>query len=482
MSNPIVEMNAIELSRAVHAKKVSCREVMAAYIDHIEKTNPHVNAIVTLVDPDELLKQAGVRDAELAAGTDRGWMHGFPQAVKDLMPTQGIRTTMGSLIFKDFVPEADGVIVSRMERDGAIIIGKTNTPEFGYGSQTYNELFGPTANPYDGQKTSGGSSGGAAAALATRMQAVTDGSDFMGSLRNPAGWCNVCSLRPSIGAIPSGAGDLFSNTMGTCGPMGRRVADIALLFSTMAGYDARFPLSRDPDPRFRELTPENAREKLTADQKGVRVAWLGDWSGYFPVDPEIMTLCRAAVEKMTEFGAVVEDVPAFWNMDEFWDKIWIPIRHYCANSLKPFYDTCRQSLLKPESRWEYEDGLSMSAGDVYRAFEKRTEYLHAMLKVYEKFDYVVTPTAVCFPFDKTIHWPATVNGRAMKTYHNWMQIVTPWTMGGNAVCTMGAGFGAAGLPIGIQIVAAPHKEWELLQFAQAYESVTNFVAKYPPEF
>ncbi len=482
MSNPVVEMSAIELSKAIHAKKVSCREVMSSYLDHIDKTNPRVNAIISRVDSAELLKQAEAKDAELAAGNDNGWMHGFPQAVKDLVPTKGIRTTKGSLALKDWVPTADGAIVSYMKRDGAIIIGKTNTPEFGYGSQTYNEVFGPTANPYDESRTSGGSSGGAAAALAVRMQAVTDGSDFMGSLRNPAGWCNVCSLRPSIGAIPSGAGDLFSNTMATCGPMGRSVADIALLYNTMAGYDARFPMSREADARFRELTPENAVKLLTKDQKGARVAWIGDWGGYFPVDPEIMALCRAAVEKMTEFGAVVEDIPAFYDMDEFWDKIWIPIRHYCANSLKGFYDKCKQSLLKPESRWEYEDGQQMTAGEVYRAYEKRTEFLHAMLKVYEKYDYIITPTAVCFPFDKNIHWPEVVNGKAMKTYHNWMQIVTPWTMGGNAVCTMGAGFGKAGLPIGLQIVAAPHKEWELLQFAQAYEGVTNFVAKFPPKY
>lgn len=482
MSNPVVEMNAVELSRAIHARKVSCREVMASYLDHIGRTNPRVNAIVTLVDPNVLLKQAEEKDAELAAGNDNGWMHGFPQAVKDLMPTKGIRTAKGSLALKDWVPDADGAVVTSMKRDGAIIIGKTNTPELGYGSQTYNEVFGATGNPYNDSLTCGGSSGGAAASLALRMQAVADGSDFMGSLRNPAGWCNVVSLRPSIGAVPSGGTELFTNSMATNGPMGRSVADIALLFNTMAGYNPRFPLTRDPDSRFRALTPENAREKLTASQKGARVGWIGDWDGYFPVDPEIMKLCRAACEKMTEFGAVVEDVPSFYNMDEFWDKIWLPIRHYCANSLKNFYDMCKQSLLKPESRWEYEDGLGMSAGDVYRAFEKRTEFLHRMLAVYEKYDYIVSPTAVCFPFDKNVHWPEKVGGRAMKTYHNWMQIVTPWTMGGNAVCTMGAGFGAAGLPIGIQIAAAPHREYELLRFAQAYEDVTNFAAKFPPEF
>ena len=482
MSNPVVELSAVELSKAIHAKKVSCHEVMASYLDHIDKTNPRVNAIITRVDSDTLMKQADEKDAELAAGKDNGWMHGFPQAVKDLVPTKGIRTTKGSLTLKDWVPAADGALVSAMKRDGAIIIGKTNTPEFGYGSQTYNEVFGATGNPYDESRTCGGSSGGAACSVALHMQSVADGGDFMGSLRNPAGWCNVCSLRPSMGAIASGGTELFTNSMSMNGPMGRSVADIALLFNTMAGYNPRFPLTREPDARVRALTVDNVHEALKSDQKGVRVAWLGDWSGYFPVDPEIMKLCREAVERMTEFGAVVEEIPSFYNMDEFWDKIWIPIRHYCANSLKGVYDKCKQSLMKPESRWEYEDGLNMSAGAVYRAFEKRTEFLHTMLKVYEKYDYIITPTAVCFPFDKNIHWPETVNGKAMKTYHNWMQIVTPWTMGGNAVCTMGAGFGSAGLPIGLQIVAAPRREFELLQFAAAYESVTHFVDRFPAKY
>mgnify|MGYP002320641098 FL=1 len=231
-------MTAVDLSKAIHARKVSCREVMASYLDHIDKTNPRVNAIVTRVDGEVLLEEAGKKDAELASGRDNGWMHGFPQAVKDLVPTKGIRTTKGSLLLKDWIPDADGAIVTAMKRDGAIIIGKTNTPEFGYGSQSYNEVFGATGNPYDENRTSGGSSGGAACAVALRMQAVADGSDFMGSLRNPAGWCNIVSLRPSIGAVPSGGTELFTNSMSTNGPMGRTVADVALLFATMAGYDA----------------------------------------------------------------------------------------------------------------------------------------------------------------------------------------------------------------------------------------------------
>lgn len=483
MSNAVVEMTAVDLSKAIHARKVSCREVMASYLDHIDKTNPRVNAIVTRVDGEVLLEEAGKKDAELASGRDNGWMHGFPQAVKDLVPTKGIRTTKGSLLLKDWIPDADGAIVTAMKRDGAIIIGKTNTPEFGYGSQSYNEVFGATGNPYDENRTSGGSSGGAACAVALRMQAVADGSDFMGSLRNPAGWCNIVSLRPSIGAVPSGGTELFTNSMSTNGPMGRTVADVALLFATMAGYDAKFPLSREADPRVKALTPANVREALKKDQKGVRVAWIGDWGGALPTEPGVMETCRAAVERMKDFGAVVEDIKPFYNMNEFWETIWLPIRHYCASSLKPWYDKCRQNLMKPESRWEYDGSLTMSAQEVYRAFEKRTEFYHAMLKVYDDYDYIVSPTACCFPFDKNVHWPETINGTPMRTYHNWMEIVTPWTMGGNAVCTVPAGFGGANrLSISLQLAAAPHREFEALQFASAYEAVTGFADKFPPEF
>ena len=193
------------------------------------------------------------------------------------------------------------------------------------------------------------------------------------------------------------------------------------------------------------------REALKKDQKGVRVAWIGDWGGALPTEPGVMETCRAAVERMKDFGAVVEDIKPFYNMNEFWETIWLPIRHYCASSLKPWYDKCRQNLMKPESRWEYDGSLTMSAQEVYRAFEKRTEFYHAMLKVYDDYDYIVSPTACCFPFDKNVHWPETINGTPMRTYHNWMEIVTPWTMGGNAVCTVPAGFGGANrLSIGLQ--------------------------------
>jgi hypothetical protein len=254
MSNPatkptdIVMMDAVALSRAIHAKKVSCAEVMGAYLDHIDALNPKVNAIVSLQDRGDLMQQAKARDEQLARGEDCGVMHGFPQAVKDLTATKGIRTTQGSRIFKDFVPTADAIIVERAKRAGAIIIGKTNTPEFGLGSNTYNDVFGRTLNAHDQTKTAGGSSGGGAVAVALHMLPVADGTDHGGSLRNPAAYNNIFGFRPSFGRVPAQQLDGFYAVMGTPGPMARNVPDLAMLLSVQAGYDARAPLSNEQDP------------------------------------------------------------------------------------------------------------------------------------------------------------------------------------------------------------------------------------------
>jgi len=212
-ANSIIEMSGWELSRQIHEKKVSCRDVMAAYLDHIVNVNPRVNAIVALQDRDGLIKQAGKKDESLATGRSDGWMHGFPQAVKDMEETKGIPTTFGYRAFKDFVPSFDSIVVERMKKAGSVVIGKTNTPEWGFGSNTYNEVYGATGNPYDHSLVSGGSSGGAACALAMRMQPVADGSDYMGSLRNPAGFCNVYGYRPSWGRVPNSGFELFVNNL-----------------------------------------------------------------------------------------------------------------------------------------------------------------------------------------------------------------------------------------------------------------------------
>ncbi len=285
----IVMMDGHELSQAIAAKRVSCAEVMTAYLDHIGRFNPKVNAIVSMRDRADLMKEARERDAQLARGQSMGWMHGFPHAVKDLAAAKGLPLTMGSPILKDFIAPADAIHVERMKRAGAIIIGKTNTPEFGLGSQTYNPVFGTTLNPYDLTRTPGGSSGGACVSLALRMLPVADGSDSGGSLRNPAAYCNVFGFRSSFGRVPSEASDVFYANFGVSGPLARNVPDLAMLLSIQAGYDPRVPLSNRQDP-------QQFAGSLKRDFKGVRIAWPGDFGGYLAFEPGVLDLCKTALK------------------------------------------------------------------------------------------------------------------------------------------------------------------------------------------
>src|SRR5262245_2123579 len=268
-SSSLVMMSALGLAEAIRARQLSCVEVMSAYLDHIQRINPLVNAIVALRDRDDLLAEAKEKDAQIARGEATGPLHGLPFAVKDLFPVKGMRTTLGSLVLKDFVTHADSVMVTRLRKAGAIIIGKTNTPEFGLGSHTYNAVYGATRNAYDQSRSAGGSSGGAAVGLALRMLPLADGSDYGGSLRNPAGWNNVFGFRTSFGRIPADGRDAWLPSMGVLGPMARDVRDLAMLLSVQSGYDDRVPLSMD-------ASPATFQTPLETELKGKRIAWVGD--------------------------------------------------------------------------------------------------------------------------------------------------------------------------------------------------------------
>jgi amidase len=295
-SQDITQYGALDLSRAIHTKHVSCREVMLATLAQVDRLNPQSNAVVSRVAPDVLLQQAQERDAQLARGESIGWMHGIPQAIKDLANVAGLRTTLGSPLMKDFVASEDGLMARRMKAAGAIVIGKTNTPEFGLGSHTFNEVFGPTRNAWNPGKSAGGSSGGAAVALAQRLLPVADGSDFMGSLRNPAGWNHVFGMRPSQGRVPmSPAQDVFIAQLGTEGPMGRHVRDVAMLLSVQAGADPASPLSLTGDPAV-------FAGSLDSDPKGQRVGWLGDLQGYLPMENGILEICQIGLEQLFGHG------------------------------------------------------------------------------------------------------------------------------------------------------------------------------------
>ncbi|MGD0119830.1 MAG: amidase [Candidatus Binatus sp.] len=470
----IVNLDAVALARAIKSKQVSCVEVMNAYLDRIEGLNPRVNAIVSLQPREDLLKQAANRDAQLARGEYLGWMHGFPHAVKDLEPTRGIRTTMGSPLFKNFVPREDSIMVERIRRAGAIIIGKTNVPEFGLGSQAYNPVFGTTLNAYDQSKTSGGSSGGAAVALALRMIPVADGSDNGGSLRNPAVWNNVFGLRTSFGRVPSLYNEVFIPTISVHGPMARTVPDLAMLLSVMAGYDARTPLSIREDPA------EFARP-LARDFKATRIGWVGDFGGHIPFDPGVLDLCKSALKVFESLGCVVETAVPDYPIEPVWDG-WRKIRGWQIAAMlnAPYADPARRALMKPELQWEIENGLKATAFEIVEANVVRTAWYQAVRRFFEKYDFMLAPAGQVFPFDASIHWPKEVGGVSMDTYHRWMQVMIPISMSGCPALGATTGFNERGLPMGIQIVAPNHCELACMQLAHVYEQATNWATKRPP--
>jgi amidase len=473
-ASDIVSMDGAGLSRAIRLKQVSCVETMKAYLAQIERLNHKVNALVALQEPEQLLLQAAERDAELARGQHRGPLHGIPHAVKDLQPVKGIRTTQGSPIFRDFVPTGDSLMVERLRSAGAIFIGKTNTSEFGLGSHTYNPVYGITRNAYDQSRSAGGSSGGAAVALALRMLPFADGSDFGGSLRNPAGWNNVLGFRTSIGRVPRDSRETWLPSMSVTGPMARTVRDLALLLSVQAGYDARIPLSMDGEGTFFD-------RHLEEDCSGKRVAWGGDLSGALPCEPGVLEVCEKAARKFEALGCRVQHAHPEFDFDLLWQAV-VKLRGWLeGGALLVYYqDPATRALLKPEAIFEVETGLKLSAYDITAASLVRSEWYQAVRRFFERYDFLILPTAQTFPFAADIHWPQRVAGKRMQTYHEWMKGTLLVTMSGCPSLAVPAGFNAAGLPIGIQIIGPNRRELDCLRLGQAYEAATHWTKAKPP--
>ena len=475
MSEPIVEWSAIALSDAIHAREVSCVEVMRSYLDQIDRLNPRVNALVALRDPDACLAEARAADDALARGDDRGWMHGFPQAPKDIAPVAGLVTTSGSPIHRDRVTTVDALPNARVRAAGAIFIGRSNTPEFGLGSNTYNPVYGLTRNAFDGSRIAGGSSGGAAVALALRMLPVADGSDMMGSLRNPAGYNNVYGFRPSFGRVPNWpVDDVFFAQFSTIGPMARSVADVARLLAVQAGPDARVPFSlRDPGLGF--AVP------LRAPRAGLRIGWLGDLDGRLAIEPEVLSLCRGALAVLRTIGCDVEATTMDFPAERLWDA-WLTLRSasVAASHGMHFDDPDERALLKPEALWEIERGRGLSALDVQRASAERTAWYASFVDLFERFDVLALPSAQMLPYDSSLPWPATIDGRAMDTYHRWMEVVVPATMGGLPALCVPAGFSDSGLPIGLQLIGPARADRALLELGHAYEAACPWAGRRSP--
>lgn len=464
-SSDLCFLSARDLAAKIKSRDVSCTEVMEQTLARIKEVNPRVNAINTL-SREQAVKTAALADA--VPDGERGLLHGLPMAIKDLAETKGMRTTFGSPLFENHVPSFDQLFVTRLRNAGANIIGKTNTPEFGAGSQTFNPIFGVTRNPYDLTKTVGGSSGGAAGALASRMTALSDGSDLGGSLRNPAAFCNVVGFRPTPGRVPSYPDRNAWNPLPALGPMARTVDDVALLLSVMARPDPRCPLSLD-DPGALFDVP------LARDWRGVRLAWTPDL-GCVDVAPEILATCEAALTTFKDLGVdMSEDCPDVSDGADIFQTLRAV---QFASAFSDAYDHARDKL-KDTIIWNIEKGLSLSAVDVGKAEMARTKLYDRVLAFFEIYDFLVLPTTQVAPFDVGTPWVAEINGKKQDTYLDWMMICSIITLTGCPAISVPAGFTEDGLPVGLQIVGPPRRDLDVLKFAHAFEQATGHWKRAP---
>ena len=461
----LIWQSARQLTGAIRAGKLSAVELMAATYDQIEGLNSNVNAIVNLLPRDEALAAAHEQDQTRARGEALGALAGLPLAVKDLEDAKGFPTTFGFRPFAAAVAEADGEVAARMRRAGGIVIGKTNVPEFGLGSNTFNALFGATRNPYDLERTAGGSSGGAAAALATGMLAIADGSDMGGSLRNPAGFCNVVGFRPSIGRVPDQRAFGWLARLSTLGPMARNVGDAALLLSVQAGYCATDPLSRmEPDPGFSGA--------LECDSRTLRIAFSPDLGG-LPVQAEVRERISAAAAVFADLGADVEN--ACPNLD----GAMAVFQTQRAATLAALGRQLDQQVpdwrrhAKDTAVWNIDKGLSLTADELIDAETERTQIYRRAAGFFERYDILLCPAAQVAPFPIGDEWVREINGQPMATYIDWMAVCCAITVLSAPAISVPGGFTPAGLPVGLQIVGAPGEDLKVLRAARLFEQATG---------
>lgn len=461
-------LSATEQSKLIRSQKISVQELIRAHLDQIERYNPVLNAIVTLT-ADSAMAEAYAADQELEKNTKVGILHGLPVAHKDLFLTKGVRTTFGSLAFEDFVPDVDSLPVERLKKAGGISLGKTNTPEFGAGSQTFNAVFGSTPNPYDLTKTCGGSSGGGAVALASGMISIADGTDLGGSLRNPASFCNLVGIRPSVGRVPSWPESLGWYTMSVPGPMARTVQDVALAMAAMSGPDDRSPISLEaPGEIF--LNP------LTRSFKGCKIAFSANLGG-LPVEPEVAKVVESTRAVFQDLGCeVINDEPNISEADEIF-MLWRAWRTELRITplLKEHRDQFKDTVI-----WNAEQGLPITGPQLARAEAKRTELYHRMREFFKKYEFLVLPVSQVAPFSIDLEFPQEINGVKMNTYIDWQKSAYHISALGNPAISVPAGFTSSNLPVGIQIVGRHRDDVGILQLAYAFEQKTQFAQKKPP--
>jgi amidase len=472
--------DAVEMAGLLRARQVSAREVVAAHIKRIEEVDTAVNAVVTRTF-DQALEKAAAADEALGREEDVGLLHGMPVAHKDLVQTAGVRTTFGSPAFADNIPDQDDLIVARMAGAGAISLGKTNTPEFGAGSHTVNRVFGATRNPYDLGRSAGGSSGGAAAALASRMVVLADGSDLGGSLRNPASFCNVVGLRPSPGRVPAWPFSDVADWLSVEGPMARTVADVALFLAVISGPHPHVPLALDaPPPAFSD--PAQVRELLQRDMRGVRVAWSADLGG-LPVDPAVRATLAPARVVLADLGCdIIDATPDLTGADDGFRTLRA-LKY--ATAFGPLLAE-RPDDVGPNVAWNVQRGLELSAADLSRATRLLAALAERIGAFFDSFDVLACPVSQMPPFDIDLDWVHEIDGVPQHTYLDWMRSAYLISATGLPAISVPAGFtspaagSGAPLPVGIQLVGRRRGDWPLLSIAYAFEQATRYAATPPP--
>ena len=462
-------MRATDLAAMIREKKLSAREVMQAHLRQIERVNPKVNAIITLVDEAVLMAQARAADELIENGESFGPLHGLPVAVKDLTETKGIRTTYGSPLYRDFVPDYDALVVERMKNAGAIVVGKTNTPEFGMGSQTFNPVFGATLNPYDVTKTCGGSTGGGAVALACGMAPLASGTDMGGSLRNPANFCNVVGIRPSPGRVPNGPSTQLSwSTLSVSGPMARNVTDCALLLGALAGFDRRSPISiAQPGSQFLEPLGER-------NFRGVRVAMIKDLG--LPWEPAVKNAFHAQRKIFQSLGCIVEEAePDMRDANE----CFLAWRHWTLELQLGETVDAHPDNVNAYGHWHVEEGRKLTGPYLSRIEAKQTALYQRMRQFMEEYEFLVLPVNQVLPFDFNTPYPAEIAGVKMENYIAWMKSTHYISIVGNPAISVPCAFSGSGLPIGIQIVGRHNDDWGVIQLGYAFEQATNIGERRP---
>jgi len=464
MANDLWRMSACAVVELLRCGKVSPVELIDAALARITAVNPKVNALVTLGE-DRARAQAGrLMDAPIAA---RGMLHGLPIAVKDLSDVAGLRTTYGSPIYRDNVPTRSDIMVETLEANGAVPLAMSNTPEFGAGANTFNEVFGETLNPWDTRLNAAGSSGGSAVALATGQVWLATGSDLGGSLRTPASFCSVVGLRPSPGRVAAGPGDLRFDMLAVNGPMARNVEDVALMLDAMSGWSVEDPISlAKPDEPF--LTAARRREKPK------RVALCLAPAG-LPIEPEVIAACRAAADKLAKAGVLVEEAsPDFGGIGDAFQILRAAGYAAMAAMLKS-----QRDQMKPDLIWNIEKGLALTPEAIAKAELRRSRLFGDTVAFFRKYDALILPAAPILPRDIKERWPRQINGVALDNYVEWLKLAALVTMTSCPSLALPAGFADDGRPIGIQIMGKPRGEAALLSAGMAIEEILGVRGRVP---